>query len=269
MKEFNYFNGEIVAAEETKIHVSDLAFLRGYGIFDFLRSIDSKPVFVEDHLDRFEMSAKIMGLTIPENRETLREIIAELIQLNPHELLGIKLILTGGYSPDGFTPAEKSNLLVTARPFTFRHPALGLKLMSYAYRREIPEVKTLSYIPPIRMLPQLKAMQADDFLYFSDGLISESSRSNVFIVREQKLITPKTGILPGITRKYVMKACQGMFEVEERDVTLAETVTADEVFITSSNQRIVPILQIDDQIINDRQPGIVTGKLQALLLREE
>jgi D-alanine transaminase/branched-chain amino acid aminotransferase len=269
MKEVNYFNGEIVAAEETKIHISDLAFLRGYGIFDFLRAINGQPVFIEDHLDRFETAAKIMGLTIPESRETLREIIAEIIRLNPNELLGIKMILTGGYSPDGFTPAEKSNFLVTAKPFVFSDPALGQKLMSYEYQREIPEVKTLSYIPPIKMLPKLRAMQADDFLYFKDGLISESSRSNVFIVRKQNVITPKTGILPGITRKYVMKACQGIFELEERDVTLAETVTADEVFITSSNQRIVPVIQIDNQVINDGQPGVITKKLQSLLLGEE
>jgi branched-chain amino acid aminotransferase len=269
MKAFTYFNGEILAAEETRIHISDLAFLRGYGIFDFLRAINGKPIFVEDHLDRFELAAKTMGLHILENRERLREIIAEIIQLHPHELLGIKLILTGGYSPDGFTPAEQSNFLITAKPFTFSDPALGQKLMSYEYRREIPEVKTLSYIPPIQMLPKLRAMQADDFLYFKDGLISESSRSNVFIIKDQKVITPKTGVLLGITRKYVIHACRGIFEVEERDVTLAETLTADEVFITSSNQRIVPILQIDHQIINGGQTGAVTKKLQKLLLKEE
>ena len=269
MKEFSYFNGQIFTSEETKIHVSDLAFLRGYGIFDFLRAIGSKPVFVEDHLDRFENAAKLMGLPISENRRRLREIISKVIRLNSHELLGVKLILTGGYSPDGFSPNEKSNLLVIPKPFTFNDPALGLKLMSYEYRREIPEVKTLSYIPPIKMLPKLKAMQADDFLYFSNGLISESSRSNVFIVRKQKVITAKTGILPGITRKYVIKACQGTFEVEERDVTLAETLVADEVFITSSNQRIVPIIQIDNQIFNERQIGTVTKKLQDLFLKEE
>lgn len=269
MKEYNYFNGKIVAADETMIHFSDLAFLRGFGIFDFLRSIGGKPVFIEDHLDRFENAAKMMGLAIPVSRETLRDIIAEVIRLNSHELLGIKLILTGGYSSDGFTPAKKSNLLVTAKPFTFSEPTLGYKLMSYEYRREIPEIKTLSYIGPIKMLPKLRAMQADDFLYYWDGLISESSRSNVFIVKDQKVITAKTGVLHGITRKYVIKACEGIFEVEERDVTLAETLAADEVFITSSNQRIIPIIQVDTQVINQEQIGTVTKKLQELFLRQE
>ena len=269
MKEFNYFNGEILSSEETKIHISDLAFLRGYGIFDFLRAIDGKPIFIEDHLDRFENAAKAMGLPIPESRNKLREIITEVIRLNSHKLLGVKMILTGGYSPDGFHPAEKANLLVTAKPFVFNDMAATQKLMSYEYQREIPEVKTLSYIPPIKMLPQLKAMQADDFLYHLNGFISESSRSNVFIVKDQKVITPKTGVLPGITRKHVIKACDGAFDVEERNVSFTEALAADEVFITATNLRIIPITQIDTTLINERKIGTVTKKLQELFLREE
>jgi branched-chain amino acid aminotransferase len=269
VKEFNYFNGEILPAEETKIHVSDLAFLRGYGIFDFLRAIDSKPIFLEDHLDRFENAAEMMGLEIPESRDKLREIIAEIIRLNPHKLLGVKIILTGGYSPDGFHPAEKANLLVTAKPFVFHDMAATQKLMSYEYQRQIPEVKTLSYIPPIKMIPQLKAAQADDFLYHLNGLISESSRSNVFIVKDEKVITAKTGVLPGITRKHVIKACAGIFEVEERDVALSEALASDEVFITASNQRIMPITQIDTTVINQGKIGTATKKLQELFLEQE
>ena len=111
-------------------------------------------------------------------------------------------------------------------------------------------------------------MHADDFLYFFNGLISESSRSNVFIVKNQKVITASTGILPGITRKYVIEGCQGIFEVEERD-SLAETLVADEVLITSSNQRIVHITQIDYQIFDEGKIGTVTKKLQELFLKKE
>jgi branched-chain amino acid aminotransferase len=269
MVEFNYLNGQILPSEETKIHVSDLALLRGYGIFDFFRVINNKPIFMEDHLDRFENGAKLMGLPISENREKLVEIIWELIRLNQHELLGIKLILTGGYSPDGYTPAHESNLILIAKPFTFKDPAIGIRLMSCEYRREIPEVKTLNYVLPIKMLPKMKAVKADDFLYFYNDLISETSRSNIFIVKNQKVITPKTGVLPGITRKHVIDACKGTLEVEERDVTFAETLIADEVYITRSTQRVVAITQIDNQIFNEGKIGKITEKLQELLLKEE
>ena len=256
-------------SEDAKIHVSDLALLRGYGIFDFFRAIKGKPIFIEDHLDRFENSAKLMGLTIPESRKRLLEIIMELIRMNPYELLGIKMILTGGYSPDGYNPAEKSNLIMIARPFVFKDPARGIKLMSCEYQREIPEVKTLSYITPVRLLPKMRSIGADDYLYYYNGFISESSRSNIFIVKDQKVITPKTGFLPGVTRKHVMEACRGAFYLEERDVTLAETLAADEVFTTSSTQRVIAITQIDDHVFGDGQIGPVTKKLQELLLKEE
>jgi branched-chain amino acid aminotransferase len=75
--------------------------------------------------------------------------------------------------------------------------------------------------------------------------------------------------LPGITRKYVIKACHGIFEVEERDVSLTESLVADEVFITTSNQRIVPVTQIDNHIFNKGQIGPVTIKLQQLLINQE
>jgi len=141
--------------------------------------------------------------------------------------------------------------------------------MSYEYHREIPAVKTLSYLPPIQMLPHLKRQAADDYLYYSNGLISESSRSNVFIVKNKTVSTPHTGILPGITRKHVLSVCQGVFAVEERAIPLAEVYEADEVFITSSNQRIMPVRQIDHYVLPQPHTGPVTRKLQDLFLERE
>lgn len=269
MREFSYLNGQILPSEETKIHVSDLGFLRGYGIFDFFRVIKGRPVFLPDHLDRFENGAKQMGLPVAESREKLQDIIFELIRLNPNELLGIKIILTGGYSTDGFTPAEDPNLLIIPKPFTFKDSSAGLKLITLEYRRDIPEVKTLNYVTPIRMLPKLKEMKADDFLYYDQGLISESSRSNVFIVKNERIFTPKTAVLPGITRMHLIAKCGGLFELEQRAVTLTETLAADEVFVTRSSQRIQAVTQIDDRIFNQGRIGKVTKKLQEWMMKEE
>lgn len=269
MKEYNFLNGQILLSEEAKIHVSDLGLLRGYGIFDFFRAVNGKPVFMDDHLDRLENSARLMGLPIPESRERLKEIILELIELNPHDLLGIKVVMTGGYSPDGYTPAEPSNLMIIPKPFIFKPADIGMKLMTYEYSREIPEIKTLSYISPIRVLPKMREAGADDLLYHLNGDISESSRSNIFIIKDRKVITPKDGVLYGVTRKYVLELCREYFEVEERDVTLKETLEADEVFTTGSTKRVVAISQIDNTIFNDGKIGKQTRKIQSLFLERE
>lgn len=269
MQEYIYVNGSFEKAEEARIHVTDLALLRGYGIFDFFRAIERKPIFIEDHLDRFENSARLMGLPIPESREKLREIILETIRLNPYPLLGIKMILTGGYSPDGYTPTQPSNLVVIGKPFEFKDPHKGLKLLSMNYKREIPEIKTLSYIVPIRAIPQMKAAQADDLLYHHEGIVSESSRSNIFIVKNNIIVTPKEGALFGITRKHVIQLASQHFEVQERDVSLQEYLEADEVFTTGSTKRIVAISQTDDTVFNQGQIGPVTKQLQNLFLQYE
>lgn len=269
MIEFIYLNGEILPSEKAHLHVSDLGLLRGYGIFDFFRAIDGHPIFIEDHLDRFENSAKLMGLSIPESRDKLREIIHEIIRLNPHKLLGVKMIMTGGYSEDGYTPSPTSNLIVMGKPFEFKPAEVGLKLMSMEYRREIPEIKTLNYIVPIRAIQQMKSIGADDVLYHKDGKISESSRSNIFIVKNEKIITPLDGALFGVTRKRVLDFARNQFEVEERDVTTQEYFGADEVFTTGSTKRIIAITQTDNQVFSDGKVGNITQKLQKLLLAEE
>jgi D-alanine transaminase/branched-chain amino acid aminotransferase len=269
MTEFIYLNGEILPAEKAQLHVSDLGLVRGYGIFDFFRAIDGQPIFIEDHLDRFENSARLMGLPIPESRERLRGIILEIIRLNPQELLGVKMIMTGGYSEDGYTPAEKSNLIVTGKPFVFKPADIGMKLMSMEYRREIPEIKTLNYIVPIRALKEMKARGADDVLYHRDGKISESSRSNIFIVKDEKIITPLDGALFGVTRKHILNFAKNYFTVEERDVTVQEFWEADEVFTTGSTKRIVAITKTDNQMFSEGKVGRITKKLQELFLEEE
>lgn len=269
MQEFTYLNGEILPSEKAQLHVSDLGLLRGYGIFDFFRAIDGQPIFIEDHLDRFENSAKLMGLPIPESRDKLREIIYEIIRLNPQKLLGVKMIMTGGYSEDGYTPSSKSNLVVIGKPFEFKPADVGMKLMSMEYRREIPEIKTLNYIVPIRAIQQMKAVGADDVLYYKDSKISESSRSNIFIVKDKKVITPVDGALFGVTRKHILNFAKNHFEVEERDVTTQEFWEADEVFTTGSTKRIIAITQADNHVFSDGKVGTIIKKLQELFLEEE
>ena len=269
MQNFIYLNGEILPAEKAQLHVSDLGLLRSYGIFDFFRAIDGQPVFIEDHLDRFENSAKLMYLPIPESRDKLREIILEIIRLNPHKLLGVKMIMTGGYSEDGYTPSLKSNLIVMGKPFEFKPADVGVKLMSMEYRREIPEIKTLNYIVPIRAIQQMKAVGADDVLYHQNGKISESSRSNIFIVKDEKIITPLDGALFGVTRKHILNFAKNHFEVEERDVSTQEFFEADEVFTTGSTKRITAIIETDNQAFSNGKVGNITKKLQVLLLEDE
>lgn len=264
MKEFCYLNGDILPIEKAHLHITDLAILRGYGVFDFFRAIDGKPLYLEDHLTRFQNSAAMLHLPTP-SREHLREHILKIIKLNQQPLLGVKLVLTGGYSPDGYEIGEP-NLFMLAKPFTFKSADCGVKLMTVNHLREMPEAKTINYLVPISTLPQQRAMGADDVLYHQNGYILESSRSNVFIIKNEKIITPKTNILHGITRKYILEVATTAFEVEERPVSLAELWAADEVFISASTRRIHNVQKIDNQVFEQNK---ITFHLADLLQKYE
>lgn len=267
--DFYFLNGKILPADEARLHVSDLGLQRAYGIFDFFRAIDGRPLFLEDHLDRFERSAGLLGLSVPFTRDELRNLVAELTRLNPHPLLGFKFILTGGYSPDGFAPAEVPNLVVIPKPFKFLDAPGGMHVMTVAHQRQLFEVKSLDYLMPIFALRRQREIGADDVLYHHNGLVTELSRSNLFIVKNGVVSTPADGMLLGVTRKHVLALAEAEFPTEVRDVTLAETLAADEAFTTGSTKRVMPVTRIDGRPVGDGKPGPVTQRLLARFLAHE
>src|SRR5690348_11729210 len=97
-----FLNNQFVQEEKAVLQISDLAIQRGYGIFDFFKVVNSIPVFLEDHLERFYFSAEQMRLDVAYSRDDLKKIIFELIEKNTASDTGIRLTVTGGYSPDGY-----------------------------------------------------------------------------------------------------------------------------------------------------------------------
>jgi branched-chain amino acid aminotransferase len=263
-----YINNQFLPESEASINIADLGLLRGYGIFDFFRAVGGKVLFLEDHLDRFYFSATQFGLEIPYSRVELTHLIHQTIQQNNIPLLGIKLVLTGGYSTDGYTPTQP-NFLIIAKPFSFLEKPNGMHLMSLEYQRELPEVKSLNYMVPIFHRKKMLEIGADDYIYHKNGWVSELSRSNIFMVKDNKIITPKTGILFGVTRKHLIKIAQKNWEVEEREISLNDTLLADELFTTGSTKKVTSITKIDGKIVGEGKTGQITKELQALFVKYE
>lgn len=258
-------NGEIVHKKDAHIHISDLSLHRGYGIFDYFCVKNGQPVFIEDYLDRFEASAAEMLLEIPISRVELKKRIYELLDKNGVKKCGVKLILTGGFSPDGYTPADEANLYVLVLPpILFSEDIIknGMKLMLHEYVRYIPSVKMTNYVEVLRNRERLKSAGRNDLLFHFDGYISESSRSNFFLLtKDNKLITSSDDILFGITRKHLLELAKGHYELEIRPVKVEELQTAKEAFICSSAKGAIGIVQVDGWQIGDGRVGEVTKHL--------
>lgn len=261
---YTYLHNEIVPAEKAFLHVRDLSIQRGYGVFDFFKIKDGHPFFLNDYLERFYNSAKIMHLTVPHSHEELKSIIYQLIQKNNIEESGIKIILTGGYSEDGYQPAEP-NLILTQHPLTL--PAKeqiekGVKIIAHDYVRDLPAAKTINYSMGIWLINQVKIQQAYDVLYYQNNIVSEFPRCNFFIVKKDNtVVTPVDRVLHGITRKNILKLAAHHYKAEEGIITLDDIREAKEAFLTSTTKRIVPIVQINNTLINDGKPGAVSLSL--------
>ena len=266
MSTYAIINGAFVAEEEAKILVSDLAVQRGYGIFDYFRTTQYRPGFLDDHLDRFYHSAAFMHLPVEEDRSRLKALIAGLIEKNNLPNAGIRLTLTGGYSGNGYTPA-RPNLLITQSPFIFDAGAFhqGLRLITHDYQRQLPEVKTIDYLQAIYLQPQLKARGADDVLYHQQGALRECPRANFFLVtRQGEILTPAHHILKGITRKKILAYTD--LPVREADLRLEDLENAAEAFISSTTKEAMPVLQIDGKPVGDGKPGAITTEIFSRLL---
>lgn len=251
-------NGRITPVEESVLHISDLAILRGYGIFDFFLVKSGQPLFFEDYLDRFTRSARLLHLEMPISRDALHDAVLELISANGQPEASIRLVLTGGYSEDGYSPAQ-SNLLIMEHPFAQAKAEWynrGLHLFTHDYQRELPEVKSINYLTGIRLLPSQKEKGADDVLYHDKGWIRESARSNfLMLTQDDVLVTPSEQILMGVTRKKVLEAAAGQLQVEERNISLQELQFAKEAYLTSTTKGVMPVTIVDGKPIAGGLPG--------------
>ncbi|MBB6501715.1 aminotransferase class IV [Pedobacter cryoconitis] len=266
-----FLNDTYLDATQASLLISDLSILRGYGIFDFFKTINDRPVFLQDHLERFFNSAARMHLQVKYTAAELEEIINKLIKINNLPDSGIRLTLTGGYSADGYHLPVSPNLIITQHPLNIPSAldSKGMSLVTYAYQRQLAEMKTLDYSMAIWLKSFIDENKADDVLYHADGLVKECPRANFFIVTpEQEVITAKNGILSGVIRKNILNLKYTGFQLTERDFTLTELNQASEAFITSTTKNILPVLKIDGKNVGNGEAGPVTRKLSELLLEK-
>ena len=265
-----YFNGKFLDEKEAKISVYDLGLLRGYAVFDFLRTYNQKPFYLDDHLKRFLNSSKLINLKHNYKLNFLREIVIKTLkknisQLNFSKEFSIRIILTGGNSKDFITPL-KSNLIIMITPLKKIDKKLyqnGGKLITKISERILPQAKTIIYTQAVKFMQEAKRKGAIEILFLDKNKkILECTTSNFFAVINEKLVTPPINkILPGITRKIVINLAKKLkIPVIERDIFFNEIKKFDEAFITATSKEILPIIRIDYFKISS-QLGPITKNL--------
>ncbi len=261
-----YVGGKWVHPHEATLSINDIAVLRGYSVFESLRTYDWHPFHLDEHLLRLYRSAVMIEMEIPWSSEQIANVVREVIARNAYRHASIRLLITGGESEDGILPTGKPTLAVLITPLDERDMgrfARGYKLITTSLQRVSPEAKTSNYVAAVRALRDAARRNADDALFVNElGHVLEATRSNFFIFRGDTLVTPREGILIGVTRNVVLELARGRFAIEERPILLEELPLAEEAFVTSSSREITPVVQIDDLTIGDGKPGQRTFELE-------
>jgi branched-chain amino acid aminotransferase len=263
-----YLNGNYVPAAEATLPLNDLGLVRGYGVFDLLRTYNGVPFKLREHLERLERSARAIGIELPGGVDDVEAITHETYRRNDLADATIRIIVTGGSSPNFMTPQGNPSLAVMAEPVTPSPPEeyeRGAKLVSVEMARFLPRVKSLNYIGAIMAMKEADRAGAVEALYRdAAGEVSECTRSNFFAFYGDRLVTPHENVLFGITRAVVLEIAADSFEVVEAPLRYNEVLSADELFITSSTKEILPVVQVDQHRIAQGRPGPRTQKLQDL-----
>jgi len=262
-----YVNGRFVPQSQARVAVSDLGLLRGYGVFDFTRTYGREPFRLRDHLERLLNSAKLIDLELPWGLEELEGLVYEALDRNPGGERAIRIVATGGESPDSLTPADRPSLIMIVKPveaYPREFFTEGIKVITYPAKRDLPEAKALNYATAVRALKRARREGAHEALYSHEGLLYECMVCSFFAVRDGKIITAGSGVLDGITRRTVLELVRGKIPVEYGFVKVSDIPYLEEAFLTSSGHGVMPIVAIDGARIGSGRPGPITKEVMGL-----
>jgi D-alanine transaminase/branched-chain amino acid aminotransferase len=240
-----------------------LGLLRSYAAFDYLRTYNGRPFRLKDHLTRFRNSAQALNLGLNYSDDDITEIIVDLLGRSGLPEAAVRLVITGGDSPDSLTSVAP-NFLITIEKlpqYSDEFWKKGVKLITSEYLRDVPDVKSTGYLNAIKLLPLVKEHGAYDMLYCHDGNVLELTRDNFFLFKGNTLVTPKDNILLGITRMVVLELSKDLFPVEERTVKTSELGQATEAFLCGTTKGVMPVVELDDTVVGDGTVGVNTRKL--------
>ncbi|XP_004305017.1 PREDICTED: branched-chain-amino-acid aminotransferase-like protein 2-like [Fragaria vesca subsp. vesca] len=267
---------EIVPRESAKVSVFDSVVQGGDSVWEGLRVYQGKIFKLEEHLDRLFDSAKALAFNNVPTREEVKEaIFRTLIRNGMFDNSHIRLSLTRGKKvTSGMSPAFNlygCTLIVLAewKPPVYDNTK-GITLVTATTRRNSPN-NLDSKIHHNNLLNNIlakiegnNASTDDAIMLDKDGYVSETNATNIFLVKKGRVLTPHADYcLPGVTRATVMDlVVQEKFPLQERNISLSEFHTADEVWTTGTMGELSPVVKIDGRLVGDGKVGPVTRRLQ-------
>lgn len=277
------WNGELRSSDQAVIPVWDHSFLYGMSLFETMRTYNGNPFLLAEHVARLGAACDALHIRVELQLDQLARHIAAVMDANGLAEAYIRLTVSAGEQGFGLPTGdyERPIVIVLAKPLPPAPPSLydtGKPLQLLATRRNSPEAevryKSGHYMNNIVAKRELMAspagaLGAEGAMLTADGYVAEGIVSNLFAVKDRRLMTPATelGILPGITRAQVLRlASQHGYDTEVSSFAWSAFRDADELFMTTSVQELVPLTSIwerNEQVkqVGDGRIGPVTADL--------
>ncbi|HSE40242.1 MAG TPA: aminotransferase class IV [Acidobacteriota bacterium] len=267
-------DGTLYSAEDAKISVFDHGFLYGDNIYETLRTYRGRIFLIERHLLRLQLSAEFIQLTLPLNVKEFQKELERTAAEGKNQESYIRLIVTRGRGAITLDPdrSERASFVIIVNPlepYPREYYEKGVKVAMVSIRRNDrqtlnPRIKSGNLLNNVLAFAQAKSERAfEGILCNLAGNVTEATSSNVFIVKNEILITPslESGLLSGVTRGLVLElAASKQIPIEERDVHPSEMMQCDECFITSTTKGVMPVNQISERQLKSA-PGAVTRQV--------
>jgi branched-chain amino acid aminotransferase group I len=272
-----HVNGELLPRIDAKVSVFDSVVQGGDAVWEGLRVYKGRIAALSEHLQRLQDSAKTLAFASVPTSHEIRQALFDTLEANGMtDETHIRLTLTRGEKiTSGMNPRLNQSgcsLIVLAEWKSPVYAASGISVITSSIRRNTPEcldskIHHNNLLNNILAAIEANVAQVDSAVMLDvHGYISETNDTNLFLVRSGILLTPfADSCLPGITRQMILDiAAREKIPAKEKNLSITELYTADEVFTTGTMGELTPILTADGRTVGDGKAGELTKKLQKL-----
>jgi branched-chain amino acid aminotransferase len=268
-----WMDGAVVPAGEAQIPIYDRGFLYGDSVFETLRTYGGTIHALDAHLARLQASAEMIAMPLGAIEAPLRTALDQLLAASGGGERYLRIMVTRGDGAFGLAADLSSDrrTVILSRPLPPRDPdfwtrgVTAITVLHTGHQRREAQPKSGNYLPNILALDRARRAGAHEAIRIdSEGLVTEGSTSNVFIVRANELLTPNigSGVLPGITRQQLIEArSSDGLPVRQAPIPEAWLREADEIILSSTLREVVGVTELDGVTVGTGRPGPVCRSL--------
>mgnify|MGYP001172190714 CR=1 FL=1 len=274
MHRIAYLNNQYIKFDEAKIHIEDRGLQFSDSVYEVVLVINKQLIDFEFHTKRLKFSLNELSINYTVNEKKIQKIFKKLINYNSIINGIIYFQITRGVQEreHAFKKNLKPNIISYCQKKKFNLPNKNYrayKAVTYPdIRWSRKDIKSTSLLPNILAAHYANTKGAYEAIFVKDNKVTESSHSNVWIIKNNKFLTHPTNrnILKGITRSVIKNIIKKEnFKIEQKLFSLNKLLNADEVFITSSGSLITPIIKVNNKVIGNGKIGKLTKKFAILL----